>query len=201
MMQFHWLFFAALITVLNTACVQQGQKSSDPDDQAERTDAEIMAQGREITGVTFTTLSANLTRALNNDGVAEAVRYCNLAADPLVDSLSRIYDADIRRTAFKVRNPENRPTPEEQQILDTYAQQLKAGQSPEPGVQHLNSQHARFYAPIFVNALCLQCHGVPGETLRSEDYAVIQELYPEDQATGYQEGDFRGIWSIEFNSK
>lgn len=56
-----------------------------------------------------------------------------------------------------------------------------------------------YYRPIFISSpACLKCHGSAGEGLDSAAYAVIQQRYPLDQATGYVLGDLRGMWSIRW---
>lgn len=65
----------------------------------------------------------------------------------------------------------------------------------------MDKQKIAFYAPIKVNAFCLQCHGELGQTLQEEDYAMIKERYPGDQALGYVNGDLRGMWSIQWTEK
>lgn len=40
--------------------------------------------------------------------------------------------------------------------------------------------------------LCLNCHG-DKNMLSEEVSAQLANLYPEDKATGYREGDFRGV--------
>jgi hypothetical protein len=45
--------------------------------------------------------------------------------------------------------------------------------------------------------LCLVCHG---ETLAPEIAAQIAAQYPEDQATGFADGDLRGVFWVEFPS-
>jgi cytochrome c553 len=45
---------------------------------------------------------------------------------------------------------------------------------------------------------CLKCHGTPGVDQDASSQAKIQRLYPQDEATGYAEGDFRGLWSIRW---
>ena len=45
---------------------------------------------------------------------------------------------------------------------------------------------------------CLKCHGRVGHEIANETYAVISKLYPEDKATNYRLGDFRGAWKVRF---
>lgn len=150
---------------------------------------------------TFNVLSGQLKSAMQEGGVPNAAQYCNTVAYPLVDSLSEVYSARIRRASDKVRNPKDKPTELEQEILDTYHAQMAEGTPPKPVVRQLASGEIAFYAPIRMQELCLKCHGKLGETLKEEDYAVIKELYPEDEAIGYEAGDLRGIWSITFEDK
>jgi hypothetical protein len=52
-----------------------------------------------------------------------------------------------------------------------------------------------YVEPILVQPLCLTCHGDP---LAPDIAARIDELYPEDRAVGYEIGDLRGVFWIEF---
>lgn len=157
--------------------------------------------GKAIAAQTFSALSARLTKAMEEGGVPNAVQYCNLVAMPLVDSLSKVHAATIRRTSLKVRNPLNKPTEWERETLLDFETKDKAGEELKPVVQMPNEQTIAFAAPIRIQPLCVQCHGKKGETMTAENAAFIQGLYPDDQATGYAEGDLRGMWSITFKRK
>ncbi|MCB0570129.1 MAG: DUF3365 domain-containing protein [Phaeodactylibacter sp.] len=160
--------------------------------------AQYLARGKEVAMSTFAAMSSELLSAMQRGGVAEAARYCKLSAYPLVDSLSEAQGAAIRRTSLKIRNAKNRPGEAEKQMLQAFQSLHDAGQLIQPSVQLAGPDTAVFYAPIQVQPLCLQCHGKLGETMKASDYAFIKELYPGDEATGYAEGDLRGIWSIRF---
>jgi hypothetical protein len=70
---------------------------------------------------------------------------------------------------------------------------------PEPVVIVEDTGGAVFYAPIVITTnLCLQCHGVPDVDLRPEMQPLIAQLYPQDEATGFQLGDLRGLWRVDF---
>ena len=133
-----------------------------------------------------------------HSGVQNAVQECQLAASPLVDSLSEVFQAEIRRSALKVRNPANTASPQEKAVLLYYQEQMDQGKKLQPQLQDLGDGQVAFYAPIIAADLCLKCHGKVGETLQAEDYAFIQNNYPTDEAIGFAAGDLRGIWSISF---
>ena len=115
-----------------------------------------------------------------------------------MDSLSQAHNATIRRASLKVRNPKDKPTSAELAVLEEYHAHVKAGEPLLPMVKAIDGSRAAYYAPILIQEACLQCHGKLGETLKEEDYAVIEKLYPEDEAVGYQAGDLRGMWSVTF---
>ncbi len=155
-----------------------------------------LKRGGEIAASTFKTLSAQLQAALKRGGVKEAVPFCQLKAYPLVDSLSEIHRARIRRTTFKVRNPKDRPDSVETAILKKMEALHAAGQPLRPVIQRLSPDTVLFAAPILTQPFCLQCHGQPGVDIDASDYELIRQLYPHDQAIGYRAGDLRGMWSI-----
>ena len=157
-----------------------------------------LAKGQSIAKATFEALSGNLKKALEESGVKEASEYCNIVAMPLTDSLSTLHQASIKRTSLKLRNPENKPGETELAILEEYRKKAEAGSEMGPMVKAISADEVAFYAPIKTQTLCLTCHGVLGAELTQENYAVLSELYPEDQATGYKDNEWRGIWSISF---
>lgn len=182
------------ILLLAVAC-NHSSKTSAWDEQLYR------ERGLEIAGITQNAMSTQLKKALEEDGVPNAVQYCNLAAYPIADSLSKIYDATIRRVTDKPRNPNNAMTAQEQEIFSQFQLQWNDKQPIAPIVAKLKNGKIAFYAPIGIQALCTKCHGKLGETLTADSYTVIQKLYPEDQAIGYAEGDLRGMWSIVMKAK
>ncbi|MBR9922502.1 MAG: DUF3365 domain-containing protein [Bacteroidetes bacterium] len=205
-MKLSYAFFLLLsLPLLYTAC---GQNQSDEKAESEPRQTEAAAEdlseevwmkkGKEIAGATFATLSSNLQKAMQEGGVENAVKFCNLAAYPLTDSLAKVHNAQIRRTSLKPRNPQNAPSPEEKAVLTTYQEQEAAGKELKPLIEEIDPKTIAFYAPIRTNELCLNCHGNPGETLKKSDYAIINGLYPDDAAIGYQAGELRGMWSIQF---
>jgi hypothetical protein len=52
-----------------------------------------------------------------------------------------------------------------------------------------------YVEPIGIKPLCLACHG---EALAPDVAARIGELYPKDRATGFTEGDLRGVFWVEY---
>lgn len=153
----------------------------------------VITSGKEIAQNTFKVLGGNLKTAMANGGVENAINYCNANASNIMDSLGTYYYANIRRTSNKLRNIENSPTKAEQLVLSSYVVGDKQG----PIADILPNGNKVFYAPIKMKPLCVACHGTVGKTVTEKDYATILKHYPTDKATGYKEGEFRGMWSIE----
>lgn len=166
---------------------------------SQQTEEDYLEKGQAITAAVFTELSGALQSALKEGGVEKAITYCNLRAMPMVDSLSTAHNAEIRRASFKYRNPVDKPQSHEAAAINKFKQQIQNDKETGPYVAEGTDGAVHFYAPIFVNDLCLKCHGKIGADLSVETADLIKKYYPDDLATGYSAGDFRGIWSVTFN--
>lgn len=158
-------------------------------------------KGKEIAQVTFKKLGGEVKAKMKEGGVAKAVPYCNAHANNLTEEIANKFNVSIKRTSEKLRNTDNKPTTEEQAFLESFKELLAQGSKPKPVVEKDQNGKPHFYAPIIVKKKCLACHGVLEETLKKESDSIIKHLYPKDKATGYKEGDLRGIWSIAFDEK
>jgi hypothetical protein len=156
--------------------------------------SDLLEAGKEISSSVFLVLSSELQKAMKSGGVDHAISYCNINAMDITDSLSSKYNAEIKRTSLKFRNPNNRPSPTEISLLHQLENKKKRGIEILPQIV-MDGNSKVFYAPIIVQDMCLKCHGQESEI---DNYAIIKELYPNDLATAYQQGDLRGMWSISF---
>jgi len=156
-------------------------------------------RGQAIASETFNLLSSNLLAALQSGGVSNALPFCSLAASPLTAGIAEKHGVTLRRISDKPRNPQARADEAERLVLKSFEAQLASNINPPPPiVTNLKAGHASFFAPIIMNRMCLQCHGSLGQDIRAENHAIIQRLYPEDQATGFAVGQLRGMWRIDF---
>jgi hypothetical protein len=158
-----------------------------------------LEKGKAITAAAFAAMSGKLSAAMESGGVAGAVEYCNLAAYPLLDSLSKLHGATIHRTSNKLRNPKNAAQGWELEALAAFEQAKTLVREPKPRVRQLDDGSVVFVAPIKLQPLCTKCHGTVGTDIAAADYEVIKKLYPDDAATGYVPDELRGVWAIQFN--
>jgi len=195
-----------LIFLSMTLAACQGQQNAEnetnteeePSNQ-EQVDAVAMERGKEIASASQKALASNLKRAIKQGGIAAAFKFCNVEAMPLTDSLSEVYEANVKRASLWVRNPKDEANEVEREILEAYHEQMQASNMPKPRVINLDEDYVLYTQPIAIkNGLCLNCHGEVGKQVQQETYQLIKERYPDDQATGHKMGDLRGIWSIRF---
>lgn len=159
---------------------------------------EYLEKGKKIAQESFQVLSGKLQKEIAEVGIMGAIDRCNIHAASAIDSISNLYNVSIKRTALRVRNQGNKATDEEKHLLKLYDRAHGAKEVLNPMLMFSDSNRLRFYSPIMMKPLCLNCHGEPGNTMSEEVYEKIIEKYPLDKAIGYELGDFRGLWSIEF---
>lgn len=204
-----FLIFCALCTAILYACVGErkdragGERAGNAGDAGTGIHHQAVIQrgidkGNKIAALAQQALASKLKEALTDGGVEHAIQFCKLNAYPILDSVQEDTGADIRRVSFKTRNPEDKPDSVEAQILTEYTAKHVGGEAqPARAVLLEDGEMVLFAKPIVVdNALCLVCHGKPGEALTAETLEIIERHYPQDQATGYSQGDLRGMWSI-----
>lgn len=203
-MKFKYLFL--LILVVNFSIFsckntkqedQQDQNSLNPENKEEINYAEI---GMNIALSTKGQLGKNLIGTIQKEGTINALKFCNIKAYPLTDSMSVAFNAKIKRVSDRPRNTDNAANETELNHIKTFKNKLENGEKIEPIIEKkVNSVH--FYAPITTDQLCLQCHGNIGTDIKLNVLKAIDSLYPNDMAKGYALNQVRGIWSIEMDIK
>lgn len=137
-------------------------------------------------------LIKSVSEKIQIDGVEKAVEFCHLNVKAIAKNAAKkeVNKFDFGRTALKIRNKNNRAQPWMMQYLEKFKSTKPGEISP---VVHELSDGKRFYLdPIYVQPVCLNCHG---ENVKPEVLKKISQLYPEDQAVGLKIGEFRGfIW-------
>ncbi len=158
-------------------------------------------QGKEIAQTTAKKLGGTLVEKMKDGGVKEAVPFCNSTAISLTEEMSDNFNVSIKRTSHRLRNEDNKPGAEENAILNNYIKLFSEGKQLKPVVELDESGSPHFYAPIILQKKCLTCHGEMGVDITKKSDSIIRSYYPKDLATGFKEGDLRGIWSIAFRAE
>jgi len=160
--------------------------------------AEEVTASRETVKEFMQTLKQELQAGMQEGGPINAVSVCNLTAPGIANTYSIRNGWDVGRTSLRVRNPGNAPDAWERSALESFEERKRAGEDPtkmehyevvrQDGIREL-----RYMKAIPTSGLCLACHG---EQIDSTVKTRLEELYPNDQALGYREGDLRGAFTI-----
>ena len=159
---------------------------------------EWLTRSRLLAQQLGTELKAELSSALASTGPTGAIEVCRTRAPEIAAKLSRESGAVVSRTALRVRNPANAPDDLQRAILEQFADDLAAGRSEMPLETAVeinrggNIEH-RYMRAIPMDATCLACHG---PQLAPEVASAIASDYPTDQATGFEQGQLRGAFSV-----
>ena len=142
-------------------------------------------------------LGPKLMAAMKSGGPEEAIVVCQKIAQDLTKAASEAEpELTIRRTALRVRNPANNPDALDRKVLESWVRDEDRSGPPEPSLSEFEGRMI-VHRPIMTAEICLQCHGSP-EQITPKTAALTKKYYPNDAATGFQSGDLRGAFRIEF---
>jgi hypothetical protein len=135
----------------------------------------------------FTALSGRLIEAMTEGGPVAAISVCQREAPEIARRVGETHGVNIGRTGVRLRNPSNVPP--------GWAKALVEDKTEVPTFATLSNGDAAALLPIRLQAQCLMCHG-PTEQIDPAVKQQLAELYPNDAATGFQEGELRGWFWI-----
>jgi hypothetical protein len=168
-----------------------GQHSK-PSDRADIADAK--AAIKDFAG----SLQAVLKTTMQTGGPVAAIRVCNTQASPISRRVATEHDMALSRVSLQNRNPANAPNDWQTLVLEDFEKKYAAGKDIttlawSETVNTGGEQEFRFMKAIPTAAVCLNCHGTK---IAPEVSQALADLYPEDRATGFSEGDIRGAFVV-----
>lgn len=137
-------------------------------------------------------LKQALLAAMSEGGPVAAIDVCRDRA-PAIAAEARRPGVELGRTSHKLRNPSNAPREWVRPLLEAYRTEPRAD-APPHRTTRLPDGRLGYVEPIYVDALCLTCHGAQLAPPIAEQ---IDALYPTDQARGFEPDDFRGLFWVE----
>lgn len=145
-------------------------------------------------------LKSVLIKEIQTRGIVSAVSVCSDTAQVLTNNYGISKGIYIKRVSFKNRNPMNVPDEFESKVLNIFEEmhsknQIKQETEYVELVEENGISKVRYMKPILVKPECLNCHGTD-EHISPQVKEVINKIYPDDKAKGYQMGDLRGAVSI-----
>ncbi|MBY0455204.1 MAG: DUF3365 domain-containing protein [Burkholderiaceae bacterium] len=190
------LVLAALALPLLSACntVPPTPSASAPPEAA------WVGEARSISAAVPPKLLAVLTDAIQKSGPAGALDVCKDEAPQMARAASEKTGWQIKRVSLKNRNPKAVPDAWEAKTLESFHASQVAGADPQKlerfEIVTENGQQVRRYMKALpTNAFCLQCHGST-EKLGPGVAQRLTQLYPDDRAIGYAEGQIRGAITL-----
>lgn len=164
-------------------------------EQVKRARAALMPLKKKLMG--------ELKAAMKAGGFEEAIDACKIKAPQITKELNEA-GIHVGRTSHKVRNPQNATKAEWlKKALEIY-QKTTVAQLEDKKVEPYQlaelGDKVGYAEPIYVKSLCLSCHGGPKQ-VPPKLAKLIDKAYPKDQARGFAEGGFRGLFWVELPKK
>ncbi len=181
-----------LAAQLSAAPLGRGEQSSYPPGQAPARLAPGVQAADAAMRDLQQRLSARLQEELKKGGPAQALSVCRDEAQALTAETARAQGIRVGRSSHRLRNPGN--------AAPLWAEKwVQAGDSKKAAMAEAVvvdlGDRVGVLRPLPTAAVCTQCHGA-AERLSAEVKALLEAAYPQDRATGFEEGDLRGfIWA------
>lgn len=157
-----------------------------------RSEDEIVAVGTEVSAALIGELMGRVAAAIEEGGPAYAIDFCSTEALSRTAAVADAHGVGLKRTSSRLRNRANAPDAFERAALEHFEAEIEAGRAPPTHLVQRADGELRYYRPIIVAEPCTACHG-PRESLDPEVVEALDRRYPDDEATGYRPGDFRGL--------
>ncbi|MCG6948224.1 MAG: DUF3365 domain-containing protein [Acidobacteria bacterium] len=133
-------------------------------------------------------MMGELTAALDAGDPTAAIGVCKDKAPNVAAHVSGMYGVKIGRTSYRLRNPAN--------VAPKWAEEYVSELVDDPTFVAGPNGELGALLPIRLKAECQMCHG-PAEEIDDGVMAAISDVYPNDLATGFVEGDLRGWFWVE----
>lgn len=166
-------------------------------DVAGAEETELVAEARSRASAFASDLQATLKAAIQSGGLTQGIEVCKSAAPALADQHS-VEGWSIGRTSMRVRNPGNVPDAWQAEQLEMMAAAPMQDGRPVSvwrTTDHEGQPRFEYMQAIPTGEVCLKCHG---SNLSEGVQQTLNELYPEDQATGFGLGDLRGAFVVRY---
>lgn len=158
-----------------------------------------IAASRHAAQTLGTMLKDALQQAIQSGGPVEGIAVCREKAGQIAADLGQKQEMLVGRTSLKLRNPDNAPDNWELAVLKQF-EARKAQGEPVDKLEFFavidddqGKKTFRYMKAIPTASPCLACHG---ENIDPDVDAKLKELYPNDKARGFKEGELRGAFTL-----
>ena len=146
------------------------------------------AQADQAIDALKNSLMTSLKQAMANGGPVQAIGVCHELAPTLAKEIGEAHGLKIGRTSIRQRSAANVPP--------TWAQAAVDRHESAPLVFTSSDGAVAFLRPIHLMPACIQCHG-NAEQISPDVQTLLNQQYPNDQATGFAVGELRGYFWVQ----
>jgi len=200
-----------LLVLLYTGCDdQRADRTGFKEEKAKRelkkvSEAEIMNEATRI-GQTIVNEAEKFLEDKSSDFMEnhtdDPLRKANVSWIHAMDSLEKLYDAEIRYLSLITSKDSHVISPVEAELLDAYQYNIEKNISLSENIQKTDNNHLLYNSPLKITATsCLRCHGKPGEEVADQTLSSLDQNYPKSKVYGYELGSVLGFWSIRLSQK
>jgi hypothetical protein len=199
-MKLNWKYLLSAVLVWGFA---QAEAQSGTEQQAGQSPGAIDAEteierAKSAIGVFAAALQSELKSAMKEGGPVNAIGVCNTEAMTITQAVATDQGLQLSRVSLRNRSPANAPLDWQKAVLKSFEVRKNSGENPASLTWHEitdvdGRQQFRFMKAIPTGPVCLQCHG---GSIAPEVKARLDELYPQDKATGFETGDIRGAFVV-----
>ncbi len=183
---------ALLVATPNSEAAQSREEPSYRIDQVPARLAASVGIADEAIRALQQRLSARLQEEMRKGGPVRALGVCRDEAQALTAETARVQGIQVGRASHRLRNPGNVAPPWAARFVEAGAGKKAA--SVQAVVVDLGDR-VGVLRPLPTALPCTQCHG-RAERMSPDVRDFLATSYPQDRATGFEEGDLRGfIWA------
>lgn len=187
------LVLVCLATAAFAAATTSAQPSEPPADES----AQAIKRAEAATADLGRSLREALMAEMAAGGPVGAIDFCHDKAPGIADAVAARHGVKIGRVGVRVRSPANAAGDWQRAMLEDFSRRAAAGEAPQT-LQYVQTdaganvlRHAR---GIRTEPACLLCHG---PAVAAPVQSAIRARYPQDAATGFEEGSLRGALWVE----
>lgn len=161
--------------------------------------AALMGEAKTLIESFSGTLKGELMAAIEAGGPVNAIGVCNEKAPQIALDAPTDPAWTIGRSSHKLRSPDNAPDAFTAAAIADFVAREAAGEAPADLVkaeivEENGTRMFRMVKAIPTGEACLNCHG--GDNVKPAVVEKLAELYPGDQARGFQQGQMRGVFTL-----
>lgn len=136
------------------------------------------------------------------DHINDPVRKANINWIHDMDSLEKVYEAEINYLSLITSKESQIISPMEAELLDAYQYNIDKNISLTENIQKTEKGNLLYNKPIVISSSsCLRCHGKPNVEVAEQAMSSINEQFPSSKIYGYEMGSVIGFWSIQLSQK